>query len=304
VNAHVRQLHMAFDSIKKPKPTSKQYFVHSRAIEKQLTTKLRSLAKHIADIVKGVLHLTGAHRLASIVTIRQALSDYAKAIEPWARSVLRSMHARALLTDDRHWRAFSSTMGRALHEEVASAPVGDLLHRLMEDQVTLIKSLPLEAAEWVHEQTLEALEHGGRPQDLVQGVGEKLKDFRKTTTAQVKAKAQKVGTKLSPKELAEAVEKRVLTRARLIARTETARTSSLLTQARAIHLGSPGYFWHSARDGTVRPTHRALDEASQKGQMFAWDEPPVCDRNKSEEFRAHPGQIWNCRCWAVPVIPN
>lgn len=84
-------------------------------------------------------------------------------------------------------------------------------------------------------------------------------------------------------------------RATLIARTEVGRTATELTRARAEHVGSTHFVWRTVHDADVRPSHRALD-----GQAFRWDEPPECDPG----HHALPGAIWNCRCWAEPIVSN
>jgi uncharacterized protein with gpF-like domain len=100
--------------------------------------------------------------------------------------------------------------------------------------------------------------------------------------------------------------------ARLIARTETARTASVLTEVRAKSVGSEGYIWRTSLDADVRPkigtpnfaklntlamgSHRKLE-----GTFHRWDDPPIASENGE---RAHPGQIYNCRCWPEPVLPD
>lgn len=84
-------------------------------------------------------------------------------------------------------------------------------------------------------------------------------------------------------------------RATLIARTEISRTSTEFTKARAQHIGSEEFIWRTAKDSDVRASHRKLE-----GKVFRWDDPPECDPG----HRALPGGIWNCRCYAEPVIPD
>lgn len=84
-------------------------------------------------------------------------------------------------------------------------------------------------------------------------------------------------------------------RATLIARTEVARTATEFTKARAQHIGSTEFIWRTAKDSDVRASHRKLE-----GKVFRWDDPPECDPG----HRALPGGIWNCRCYAEPVIPD
>jgi SPP1 gp7 family putative phage head morphogenesis protein len=47
------------------------------------------------------------------------------------------------------------------------------------------------------------------------------------------------------------------------------------------------YVWRTVQDDHVRTSHRQRD-----GQTFSWNAPPE---------GGHPGEDYNCRCWAVPV---
>lgn len=84
-------------------------------------------------------------------------------------------------------------------------------------------------------------------------------------------------------------------RANTIARTEVSRTATELTKARAESIGSTQFIWHTSHDSDVRASHKKLD-----GKVFRWDEPPETDPG----YRALPGGIFNCRCWAEPIIPD
>jgi SPP1 gp7 family putative phage head morphogenesis protein len=84
-------------------------------------------------------------------------------------------------------------------------------------------------------------------------------------------------------------------RATLIARTEVARTASTLTQARAQHIGSEGYIWRTSGDSDVRESHKAMN-----GKFVRWDSPPTL----SDGTTTHAGQIYNCRCYPDPVLPE
>jgi predicted chitinase len=48
------------------------------------------------------------------------------------------------------------------------------------------------------------------------------------------------------------------------------------------------YIWRSREDSRVRATHGEYDE-----RVFSWSDPPE---------GGHPGQGWNCRCTAEPII--
>lgn len=85
-------------------------------------------------------------------------------------------------------------------------------------------------------------------------------------------------------------------RAALIARTETARASSGLTQARAMHIGADSYIWRTAGDADVRKEHR-----KHNGKVFKWSDPPIAGTNG---MRYHAGAGPNCRCYPEPVVPE
>ena len=83
-------------------------------------------------------------------------------------------------------------------------------------------------------------------------------------------------------------------RARTIARTEVSRAQSALTQARAEYVGSEGYVWRTVGDADVRDSH-----AEMEGKYVRWDSPPKL----SDGTVTHAGMIYNCRCWAQPILP-
>jgi SPP1 gp7 family putative phage head morphogenesis protein len=78
-------------------------------------------------------------------------------------------------------------------------------------------------------------------------------------------------------------------RARFIARDQTAKLNSAITEARQTRVGVTHYFWRTSMDERVRPSH--LDK---EGVRFAWDSPPA--------DTGHPGQDFNCRCSAEPDL--
>lgn len=88
--------------------------------------------------------------------------------------------------------------------------------------------------------------------------------------------------------------------ARLIARTEVSKTQSALTRARSEELGLNWYVWRTARDGNrVRKSHRIME-----GVIVNWNDPPSPEQlaNEKNVGRYHAGEIWNCRCYAEPLL--
>ncbi|WP_052019175.1 phage head morphogenesis protein [Pelistega indica] len=77
-------------------------------------------------------------------------------------------------------------------------------------------------------------------------------------------------------------------RARLIARDQSSKANSALTQARHEELGITKYRWSTSGDERVRESHMAND-----GKIFSYDDPPPT---------GHPGDEINCRCVAIAIF--
>lgn len=218
------------------RPSPQSALKRARKLENSYGARLRKIASHIGDLVRGFP--VGTQESASL--IGAALRRYAELLDPWARATGERMVAEIAAADKAGWRRLSAIMGRALHREIDEAPTGAVTRAALDRQVTLIKSLPLEAAERVHRLTLEGISQGRRADEIAKDI---------MATGQV-----------------------TRSRATLIARTEVARTATELTKARAEHVGSVEFIWRTAGDSDVRASHRALN-----GKVFRWDDPPECD---------------------------
>lgn len=88
-------------------------------------------------------------------------------------------------------------------------------------------------------------------------------------------------------------------RARTIARTETAKLNSNLTKVRNQELGIKTYTWVTSNDERVRDSHKALN-----GMLCKWDDDRVYSddngkswkRRSGKMFIGKPGDDINCRC--------
>lgn len=86
-------------------------------------------------------------------------------------------------------------------------------------------------------------------------------------------------------------------KARFIARQETSLLMTKLAQTRYESAGVNEYKWQCVNGSPahpVRPMHKNLD-----GRVFRWDTPPIVDESGN---RKNPGQDYNCRCRAIPVV--
>lgn len=193
-----------------------------------------------------------------------ALEGYAELIHPWAVSVANYLLADVSRRNMKAWEEHGREMGRALRTEIQYAPTGMVYTALMDEQVRLIKSLPLKAAERVHDLVINGRIQGKRYEEVAGAI----MDTGKVSDA----------------------------RAVLIARTESSRAAVGLTQARAMFAGSEGYIWRTVGDADVRTEHQKME-----GRYVRWDTPPKTDKSLPPY---HAGCGPNCRCYPDPVLPN
>ena len=196
--------------------------------------------------------------------VTQALENYGTIIAPWAQSVAEYMLADVARRNEKAWVEHGREMGVEFKKQIQQTGIGHAYRALMAEQVTLIQSIPLDAAEKVHEMVEQGLHTSERSAQIAKRVME-LADMP-------------------------------MWRAKLIARTEVSRSAVTLTQVRAQNLGSHGYIWRTSRDGDVRPTHKEME-----GVYVPWDHPPKTDKSLSPY---HAGCGPNCRCWPEPVLPE
>jgi len=91
-------------------------------------------------------------------------------------------------------------------------------------------------------------------------------------------------------------------KAKFLARQETMLMTTKLKQIRYEDAGVDYYKWvcvAGSSNHPVRPTHKALGDRSKRGELFRWDDPPLLAEDGQYK---NPGQDYNCRCYAVPVV--
>lgn len=95
-------------------------------------------------------------------------------------------------------------------------------------------------------------------------------------------------------------------RAKLIARTETSRINSQITQLRSEALGSTTYIWSTVIDERTRTDHRVMD-----GKLCKFNDVTVFSDDDGKTWRKRseiggveilPGDTFNCRCTSLPVV--
>lgn len=83
-----------------------------------------------------------------------------------------------------------------------------------------------------------------------------------------------------------------------IARTEVAKADTAITRVRAQSIGLNWYQWETSKDARVRPSHKKM-----QGVLVCWDDPPSPEllARETSVGRYHAGEIYNCRCPALPI---
>lgn len=89
-------------------------------------------------------------------------------------------------------------------------------------------------------------------------------------------------------------------KAKFLARQETNLLAAKLKETRYQSVGVNEYEWRCVAGSKlhpVRPAHKKLE-----GEIFRWDNPPITSEPGQPERRNNPGQDYNCRCLARPVV--
>lgn len=242
--------------------TKKSKFSQSRAIEEEFKRALMKIARASGHVIERHIRGSGIFNEAAM---KKALADYSRALTPWAKNQSKKLLEATLkrINSDKAYREQAKKMGKSLTEEIYESETGFIALALQNEQVELIKSIPIEAGERAQKLAMEALADGRRTDEIA-------RELMKTT------------------EVTES-------RAKLIARTETARANTALNLARATSVGSELYVWRTSGDSDVRESHRKMN-----GKVFRWDDPPTL----SDGMVGHPGTFPNCRCYAEPVLPK
>lgn len=157
----------------------------------------------------------------------------------------------------RFYAAMEEAVGVNLQSVIQRDNVEDILVSMTRSNVALIKSIPEEYFKKIESMVWTNVTQGTKATSMIK----ELQQIGKVTES----------------------------RARLIARDQTAKLNSALNQQRQQNLGIEEYVWRTSGDGDrVRESHR-----ENNGKTFRWDDPPET---------GHPGEDIQCRCIAIPII--
>jgi len=192
----------------------------------------------------------------------------------YAKATALKMVTHLFSDAGRTWRqaARHNSRGRQIFEALMremKGPIGAAVHFQVERNAAIIRTLPLDIAKQVNEHVLREAMKGTRASEIAQQI---IEYFPQASKA----------------------------KANLIARTEVSKTSTALTEARCNAVGVDWYVWRTSEDARVRDSHKIMDRV-----LVKWTNPPSPERLDGEKRtygNYHAGEIFNCRCYAEPVI--
>jgi SPP1 gp7 family putative phage head morphogenesis protein len=149
---------------------------------------------------------------------------------------------------------------------VSNKQIISIMNEKVADNVALIKDIPIELEDQIKEVVSDAVTEFGVDRQSLQGNLDKIL----TDKFRGRFRAAK-------------------TRAKLIARDQTSKITSTLTEARHKQIGVSKYTWLGVGDSRERSNH-----VEKNNKIFAYSSPPGDTGN--------PGQDYQCRCVAVAVI--
>lgn len=239
-----------------------------RRVEQHYQRALQSLFRTTLSAFKGMYSINQFMKKIEAYTSSDAFINFAEAT---SRKMITS------LFDDvgKDWRSASrhNSKGRKIFElltnEIARVR-GERVEQLVDQNAELIKTLPMDVANDVVRYIERETTKGRRPEDIERDI---VKLFPNKTKA----------------------------RAKLIARTECAKTQTALIQSDCEEVGAEWYIWHSTKDQRTRGSH-----ARMNGVLCSWRDPPnpellYPDKNKAYG-NYHPGCTFNCRCYPEPIV--
>lgn len=245
-------------------------FKPSTTAEAQFYKQLKKVAQYSGHIVEH--HADGAI-LTDEKEMMAELTRYSQKLGPWATKQAAKMLQTVQNSNKRAYQIKSKAIGVALEIGVADKDVGETALALLNEQVGLIKSIPLEAGLRAQKIAYENFLHGTRAEADPDTISQLEDEMGFSTDA-------------------------AIARAYLISRTETARANASFNQARAVAVGSNQYRWHNSGDEAVRHSHMFYKGRRLQGMIFSWDSPPTLD----DGMTGHPGTFPNCRCFGEPMF--
>ena len=201
--------------------------------------------------------------------LNEALEKIIKGLRKPTKEALQELDNIASDTDDFNARRWQSVIRKAYGvspTNIDRKRYDPLLKLWAEDNAKLIMDIPAKTMRQIRNETIDALQSG-------------------KTVAQMKDIVQE---RMDVSD----------SRAQLIARDQVSKLNADLTKSRQEDSGVVKYEWSTMQDERVRDSHADCD-----GEIFTWD-GNVSDGGVSKPDGNNPGEDYQCRCFAVPILPS
>jgi SPP1 gp7 family putative phage head morphogenesis protein len=225
-----------------------------------------------AQYYRDILGIVRKYFLDPFGKVHAAFITLPEWLEKFAHQAAERMVLHTLAENARDWRTAALESGQgprvyqALQREL-KGKTGDRYRQLIAQNAQFITTLPQSVASQFVKEAARYQREGIRAEDLA---------FHSKLLQHV-TKAQ----------------------AMRLARTESAKASAALTQARAEDLGLQWYVWQTSQDQRVRQGHRKM-----QGVLVNFEDPPSPEELVNERSYGHynAGNIFNCRCYMEPLL--
>lgn len=245
---------------------TKKQWTPARRIEERYRRELDALLERYFNIPDSA---TLGEITEVLVRFRQA----APFLESFGTRAAARMVTAIYTQNARSWREASRRGTRAreiyqaLQKDLGGA-VGSAVRENIRRNAAWIRSVPDDMRERVAREIAELQQKGVRAETIAKTLRARLPNMAKSHIA-------------------------------LIARTETSKAATALTRARSQEIGADWYIWETSEDARVRPSHRIMDRV-----IVNWHNAPAPELLDGMKSQGHyqAGDIYNCRCVAVPLI--
>lgn len=237
----------------------------NKGIERQINEIYRTVYKKVFDKTQTAI-LAGGSRLGAMqkLELLQSSDKY----NEFAMKFAKELTKRGLNGQKGVWRKYYEAAKKAHHivlPQTYNEYELQTYSKAVKHNFEMIKSIP--------NRTMEILNH--------KYVSTLMEEVAKGTLPRGSFR----------KQLAEHGQKQ----AGVIARTETAKLQTTITETRSLDIGAITYTWLSSNDQRTRPSHKAMN-----GVIVFWrpdNEKPLLDG-----MRGNAGEFPNCRCDAQPNV--
>ena len=236
-------------------------------IEQEYKNSLKALIKSISSMLQNISNPS------EIISMLREISN-SESMANFAGTVASRMITGLTIQSARTWRAAASQSirGRAIHQALVNemnGMIGVRIKELIAENAKLISSFPSDISQEIASHISKLELQGQRPSAITESIVSQFPHIAKS-------------------------------RISLVARTETSKASSALTQARSEELNLNWYVWRTSKDARVRSSHRHME-----GVLINWGDipnPELLNHEKSTAGSYHAGNVWNCRCYSEPLI--